>query len=59
MIAFLYFADEKVDYAVIEVGVGGSGDATNIISKPEVCAVSTVGWDHMDRLGDTLEKIAK
>ena len=56
-LAFDYFAKEKVDIAVIEVGLGGRLDSTNIIS-PEVSVITNIGWDHMDMLGDTLPKIA-
>lgn len=54
---FQYFADQAVDVAVIEVGLGGLLDCTNVIT-PEVCAVTTIGFDHMEILGDTLEAIA-
>lgn len=55
--AFEYFAYEKVDVAVIETGLGGRLDSTNII-KPELSIITNIGWDHMNLLGDTLEKIA-
>lgn len=55
--AFDYFAKEKVDLAVIEVGLGGRFDSTNIIT-PELSVITNIGWDHMNILGDTLEKIA-
>ena len=55
--AFDYFAKEQVDIAVIEVGLGGRLDSTNIIS-PEVCLITNIGMDHMNLLGDTLEEIA-
>lgn len=55
--AFQYFAEEKVDIAVIEVGLGGRLDSTNIIS-PEVSVITNIGFDHMSILGNTLEKIA-
>lgn len=55
--AFDYFAEEGVDIAVIEVGLGGRLDSTNII-KPEVSVITNIGWDHMEMLGDTLPKIA-
>lgn len=58
MIAFLQFAEQKVDYAVLECGMGGRLDATNIIDRPEVCAISSIGFDHMEVLGSTLEQIA-
>ncbi len=55
--AFDYFASRNVDIAVIEVGLGGRLDSTNIIS-PELSVITNIGWDHMNMLGDTLEKIA-
>ncbi|MGC6285973.1 MAG: bifunctional folylpolyglutamate synthase/dihydrofolate synthase, partial [Polaribacter sp.] len=56
-LAFDYFSNEQVDIAVIEVGLGGRLDSTNIVS-PEVSVITNIGWDHMDMLGDTLPKIA-
>ena len=55
--AFDYFAQQKVDIAVIETGLGGRLDSTNIIT-PELSVITNIGWDHMNLLGDTLEKIA-
>jgi len=55
--AFLYFAQEKVDIAVIEVGLGGRLDATNVVD-PLVSVITSLSMDHMNVLGDTLEKIA-
>ena len=55
--AFDYFAKEKVDIAVIEVGLGGRLDATNIII-PEISLITNIGLDHTNLLGDNLEKIA-
>ena len=55
--AFRYFADEKVDVAVIEVGLGGRLDCTNII-RPDVCIITNISFDHTQFLGDTLAKIA-
>jgi len=55
--AFNYFSEEKVDIAVIEVGLGGRLDSTNIIT-PIVSLITNIGFDHMDILGDTLPKIA-
>ena len=55
--AFEYFAREKVEIAVIEVGLGGRLDSTNIIF-PEISVITNIGWDHMNILGDTLELIA-
>lgn len=57
--AFWEFAKQKVDYAVIEVGLGGRLDATNVINLPDKVAVITdIGFDHIEALGDTLTKIA-
>lgn len=55
--AFDYFAKRGVDVAVIEVGLGGRLDSTNVIT-PKVSVITNIGWDHKDLLGDTLEKIA-
>ena len=55
--AFDYFAKEKVDITVVEVGLGGRYDSTNIIT-PELSVITNIGWDHMNILGDSLEKIA-
>jgi dihydrofolate synthase/folylpolyglutamate synthase len=57
MIAYLYFAERKVDLAVLEVGLGGRLDATNIC-EPAVTAITRIGFDHQKYLGDTLESIA-
>jgi dihydrofolate synthase/folylpolyglutamate synthase len=57
MIAYLYFAEKKVDLAVLEVGLGGRLDATNIC-EPVVTAITPVGFDHQKYLGDTLASIA-
>ncbi|XP_023253653.1 folylpolyglutamate synthase, mitochondrial [Seriola lalandi dorsalis] len=58
ILAFHVFLQEKVDLAVIEVGIGGAYDCTNIISQPWVCGISSLGIDHTQILGDTIEKIA-
>ncbi|WKW46872.1 bifunctional folylpolyglutamate synthase/dihydrofolate synthase [Myroides sp. JBRI-B21084] len=55
--AFEYFAQEKVDVAVIEVGLGGRLDSTNIIT-PLISVITNIGWDHMNVLGNTLQEIA-
>lgn len=57
VMAFDYFAKQKVDIAIVEVGLGGRLDATNVIT-PEVSVITNIGWDHKNILGDTLEKIA-
>ncbi len=56
-LAFDYFRKEKVDIAIIEVGMGGRLDSTNIIA-PEVSVITNIGLDHTQFLGDTLEKVA-
>jgi len=55
--AFEYFAKEKIDVAIIETGLGGRFDSTNIID-PVLSVITNIGWDHMNILGDSLEKIA-
>ena len=55
--SFLYFAQEKVDWAVVEVGLGGRLDATNVL-RPELCVITNVGLDHTDILGRSIEEIA-
>ncbi|MBA4197671.1 MAG: dihydrofolate synthase [Chitinophaga sp.] len=55
--AFEYFAEQQVDVAVIETGLGGRLDSTNIIT-PELSIITNIGYDHMNLLGDTLDKIA-
>lgn len=55
--AFRYFSDQQVDVAVIEVGLGGRLDCTNII-QPDLCIITNISFDHTQFLGDTLEKIA-
>jgi dihydrofolate synthase/folylpolyglutamate synthase len=57
VMAFCYFVEQKIDIAVIEVGLGGRLDSTNVIN-PLVSVITNIGWDHKEILGDTLEKIA-
>lgn len=57
-IAFLYFKEKGADITVLEVGLGGSGDSTNVVKKPLACAITSIAFDHMDRLGNTLAEIA-
>lgn len=57
IMAFTYFKEQQVDYAIIETGLGGRLDSTNIIS-PLACLITNISFDHQDLLGDTLEKIA-
>ncbi|MEA4815650.1 MAG: folylpolyglutamate synthase/dihydrofolate synthase family protein [Lachnospiraceae bacterium] len=56
--AFCFFNDEKVDIAVLEVGLGGRFDATNVIASPILSVIASVSYDHMEFLGYTLDKIA-
>lgn len=58
-IGFCYFAEQKVDYAVVEVGLGGRLDATNVFQSPLVTAITTIGYDHVEMLGPTLADIAR
>ena len=55
--AFQYFEKEKIDIAIVEVGLGGRLDSTNIIT-PEVSLITNIGYDHVEMLGDTIAKIA-
>ena len=57
-LAFLWFAREKCDLVVLETGLGGRCDATNIVPHKLVAAITKIGYDHMEVLGDTLDKIA-
>jgi dihydrofolate synthase/folylpolyglutamate synthase len=57
VLCFVYFAEHKLDFQVMEVGMGGRFDATNVI-QPEVCWLTSISYDHCDILGDTLTKIA-
>jgi dihydrofolate synthase/folylpolyglutamate synthase len=56
-LAFWYFADQEVDLAIIETGLGGRLDSTNII-KPEISIITSIGFDHQDVLGETIAEIA-
>ncbi|KAM3599592.1 uncharacterized protein V6R79_008226 [Siganus canaliculatus] len=58
ILAFHLFLQEKVDLAVIEVGIGGEYDCTNVIRKPWVCGITTLDMDHTEILGNTIESIA-
>lgn len=57
--AFLYYAEKRVDYVVLEAGIGGTLDSTNIIRQPECAVITSIGLDHTKILGDTVEKIAR
>ncbi|KAJ3685625.1 hypothetical protein LUZ61_014789 [Rhynchospora tenuis] len=58
LLAFKIFSAEQVDVVVLEVGLGGKYDATNVVETPVVCGISSLGYDHMDVLGNTLTEIA-
>ena len=55
-IGLMYFAEMKADFVLLEVGLGGRGDSTNVIEKPEITVISSISLDHTDRLGDTIER---
>ncbi len=57
--AWLYFARQKVDVAVVEVGLGGRLDATNVCAKPIVTIITSISRDHLQQLGSTIRAIAK
>ena len=57
-VAFLYFKEKNADYVVLEVGLGGIGDSTNLIKEPLVSVITSISFDHTDRLGNTLAEIA-
>lgn len=57
--AMLYFEEKKVEVIILETGLGGRLDATNVIDAPKVAVITEIGMDHMEYLGDTFEKIAE
>ena len=57
-VAFNYFADNNIDFAIIEVGLGGRYDATNVCLSPVLSIITSISLDHTDRLGNTIEQIA-
>ena len=57
--AFAAFAEHKLDFQVLEVGMGGTLDATNVVEDPMVCVITSISLDHTAILGDTVEKIAR
>lgn len=57
-VAFLYFKEKEADLVVLEVGLGGTGDSTNIMDKPLVSVIGSISYDHTDRLGNTITEIA-
>ncbi len=57
--SMLYFAEERCDLVVLEVGMGGELDSTNVIDCPDVAVITNIGLEHTEYLGDTIEKIAR
>lgn len=57
--AFCYFAEQQCDIAVIETGLGGRLDSTNVLAKPEVAVITSISHDHTELLGNTIEQIAR
>ena len=58
-VCYLWFKENDVDIVVLETGLGGRLDSTNVFEKPVVTVITSIGLDHQDRLGDTIDKIAK
>ncbi|MCB8874103.1 bifunctional folylpolyglutamate synthase/dihydrofolate synthase [Acidisoma silvae] len=56
--AFVLFAEDPADLCILEVGLGGRGDATNVVDRPAACAITSISIDHRDFLGDSLTGIA-
>lgn len=59
LMAFHVFKDLKVDATILEVGIGGAGDSTNVVPKPVVTGITTLGMDHVAVLGGTIEAITR
>lgn len=57
-IMYKYFFDEKVDYAVVECGMGGKGDSTNVVDHPVISVITSIALDHTNFFGDTVSEIA-
>ena len=57
-IGYVYFSRKPIDFLVLEVGLGGRGDSTNLVKDPLISVITSISYDHMEVLGDTLEKIA-
>lgn len=57
-VAMVFFAEKTPDFVILEVGLGGRGDSTNVIAHPLVDIITSISYDHMDRLGNTLAEIA-
>ena len=52
------FADANVDYVILETGLGGRLDATTVVDEPSACVITSISFDHMQYLGNTIEAIA-
>lgn len=59
LMAMCIFGKNGVEYAVLETGLGGRLDATNVVEKPKISIITSIGYDHMEILGDTIEQIAQ
>ncbi|MBR2386030.1 bifunctional folylpolyglutamate synthase/dihydrofolate synthase, partial [bacterium] len=59
VLGFLYFKEQNVEIGIIETGLGGRLDATNSIKKPEIAVITSISKDHTERLGETIELVAK
>ena len=57
MMAFLYFREKECEYVVLEAGIGGRLDSTNVIEKPLAGIIASLGYDHLERLGDNMKSI--
>lgn len=57
-LAFLYFEEKKCDVVILEVGMGGEYDSTNVVKTPVLSVITSIGLDHTEQLGDTIERIA-
>jgi dihydrofolate synthase/folylpolyglutamate synthase len=57
-IGYVYFSRKPIDFLVLEVGLGGRGDSTNLVKDPLISVITSISYDHMEVLGDTIEKIA-
>ena len=59
VLAFLYFKEQRCDLVILETGLGGSFDSTNVIEEPLLCIITALGLDHTAQLGSTMEEIAE
>lgn len=57
-LALAFFIEERVEYVILEVGIGGRYDSTNFITEPAACVITSISMDHTDMLGDKIEMIA-